>query len=153
MTSKLFRTLSLRWTDIADLADIIEQSSPFASRRLRWMEQVLTKPDRRRELLHQFKIDAACLLTQVYDVRNQLVHDANPFGFDDAYRLHVLYDRYRALINPVVAEVLRIVVGHPGTPLAHAWSLLRARFEEVVDVAIAGGSVSDARIRACLLGR
>lgn len=146
------KTLILRRSQIPDLARMLEKHAPYASYRLRLIEHMLSKSGNLREVLLQTRVDAACLLSQVYDVRNQLVHDANPFGFDDAYRLHVLYDRYRALIDPVVGEVLRLVVTQAGWPLSHAWSLMNARFDELVDPTCKSESAVDGnRLIECLV--
>ena len=146
------KTLISRKKQIPDLAQLLEQSAPYASYRLQLVNNILSSVEKLRDTLRQFRVDAACLLSQVYDVRNQLVHDANPFGFDDAYRLHVLYDRYRALIDPVVGEVLRLVVTQAGLPLSHAWSLMNARFDELVAPrSTTGAAIDENRLIECLI--
>jgi hypothetical protein len=144
--------LCSRWSRMEELAVLLEPSAPFAAFRLRQVAKMISDRATLRSELQRFRIEAACLLSQVYDVRNQLVHDADPFGFDDAYRLHVLYDRYRSLVDPVVAEVLRRVADSPRAPLSHTWSLLRARFEELCDREIGMRGFQERRIIACLKG-
>jgi hypothetical protein len=125
------RLLDLR-ADHGALAAAVQAYVPLVSWQLQRLDTLLGHRAELAAWLQQRQRDATSFLMGVYEVRNQLVHDANPFGFDDAYRLRDLYERYRMTINPVVAEVLRLVGSDLKMPLKHAWALLRARFGELL---------------------
>jgi len=127
----LRKLLGLRG-ELRPLAVAVEKFAPLIAWQLRSLAKMLENSADLAAWLEQRQRDATSFLMGVYEVRNQLVHDANPFGFDDAYRLRNLYDRYRVTINPVVVEVLRLVGADLAMPLKHAWALLRARFRELV---------------------
>ena len=118
--------------DLKALAAVVEAHVPLVAWQLRVLDKLLVD---RRELmnwLQQRRREATSFLMGIYEVRNQLVHDANPFGFDDTYRLRDLYEWYRVVINPVIAEVLCLVGADLAMPLKHAWALLRARYGELL---------------------
>ncbi len=127
----LKRLFELR-DDHKALAAAVEKHVPLIAWQILNLGNLLESREKLGEWLALRKQDAMSFLMGVYEVRNQLVHDANPFGFDDAYRLQNLYERYRVTINPVVAEVLRVSGSDPAMPLKHAWAMLRARFGELV---------------------
>lgn len=123
--------LLARRADLCGLSAALQARVPLVSWQLNRLDELLGQRAKLAAWLEQRRRDAVSFLMGVYEVRNQLVHDANPFGFDDAYRLRDLYERYRVTINPVVAEVLRLVGSDLTMPLKHAWALLRARFREL----------------------
>jgi hypothetical protein len=126
------RTLLEQRADLAGLAAEVETHVPLVAWQLVALDALLNDRGKFKNWLDQRRREAASFLMGVYEVRNQLVHDANPFGFDDAYRLRDLYERYRVVINPVVAELLQLVGTDLAMPLKHAWALLRARFGELI---------------------
>ncbi len=127
----LKQLLKLR-NDHSALAIAVEKYVPLIAWQIRSLGMLLDDREKLEIWLNWRKRDATSFLMGVYEVRNQLVHDANPFGFDDAYRLQNLYERYRVTINPVVADILRLSGSDPAMPLKHAWAMLRARFGELV---------------------
>lgn len=127
----LKRLFELR-DDHKALAEAVEKHVPVIAWQIRSLGSLLESREKLDGWLALRRQDAMSFLMGIYEVRNQLVHDANPFGFDDAYRLQNLYERYRVTINPVVAEVLRVSGSDSAMPLKHAWALLRARFGELV---------------------
>jgi hypothetical protein len=126
------RALLEQHADLAALASAVNKDVPLVAWQLRELDELLKKRGKFKNWLERRRREGTSFLMGVYEVRNQLVHDANPFGFDDAYRLRDLYVRYRVVINPVVAEVLRLVGTDLAMPLKHAWALLRARFGELI---------------------
>lgn len=102
----------LRWHGrLPSIAQAVEPHAPFAAQRVRdfwdWTQDKgsLSAVSLLR-WLRTLHADVATLLQHVYDLRNQLVHEADPFVFE-SHRMDELYRRFRLVIDPLVARLLR----------------------------------------------
>ena len=118
----------LRWGDrrLLAIAKAIAPGAPYAGRRLEEFALDIAmdggRPKGLLRLLRSLYFEAAALLQHVYDLRNQLVHDADPFVYEGAHRMDDLHQRFRILVDPLVGRLIcRAAAG--STDLAHMLAL------------------------------
>ena len=115
-----------------ELAPIIEPESPYAAWRVRSLAKHFETNADLRAWIQHLRLEAAALLQHTYDLRNQLVHDADPFVFEESHRLQDLYLRFRGLIDPLLVSLLHELSGKgPQPPLALLWAEKEARYAEL----------------------
>jgi hypothetical protein len=122
-----------RLESTATVLDTQESRVAWQARELARM--VRTPKDLAQELLVR-RVEAASILSSVYSVRNRVVHDADPLGFEEAPGLDDLYQQLRVLIDPVVVQLLRDVQHGPFSPLSHSLARSASRLEELIELGL-----------------
>jgi len=114
-------------------ADAIRLVDPLTANQIEEAYGILGDGKKFLKSLQERRFEASSVLNLAYSVRNRVVHEADPLGFEEAPGLEDLYDQMRILIDPVIAALLREVQRSPHAPLAHAIFHFAAQLDELLE--------------------
>lgn len=132
--SESIKAIFRRRMDLSKTAETIRLERPWLAFRVEEFGRVLAKIEDLIGWLRQRRLEIASILQTAYSLRNRLLHDADPLGFDESPAVADFYEQLRALVQPAIEALLHEVQRTPALSVAQLLTQSEARLEEIFDL-------------------